>query len=270
MCVYAYVNVLHGEHCSHFSHWHVLAVKAYNLLSRQVVWPLEPSEWHKHIETQLDMGRHWNFPKLRANHFWNPSWIFCKLYPYMAILAALLQIGSSGKLEDMKEMHVEDVTCPCWCWGLGRHEIMGPHRFLESAYGRCIFFTGRSKLHNSIAEILLDYTILYWLVVWNMIYFSIRLGMVTPPACPIFQRGRYSSIPPTIYIICPILHRKNPKTCTCFFAIRTLGGDSACRWGFVLVFFWLLSYAPLGRFSHSHGNWCWFGIENHSMGISGS
>ena len=130
MCVYAYVNVLHGEHCSHFSHLHVLAMKAYNLLSRQVVRHLEPSEWHRHIETQLDMGRHWN-------------WIFCKLYPYMAILAALLQIGSSGKLEDMKEMHVdlEDVTCPCWCWGplLGRHEIMELHRFLESAYGRCIF-----------------------------------------------------------------------------------------------------------------------------------
>ena len=216
MCVYAYVNVLHGEHWSHFSHWHVLAMKAYNLLSRQVVWPLEPSEWHKHIETQLDMGRHWNFPKLRANHFWNPSWIFCKLYPYMAILAALLQIGSSGKLEDMKEMHVEDVTCPCWCWGLGRHEIMGPHKFLESAYGRCIFGTGRSKL-NIILVGGLEHDF----------YFSIQLGMVTPTDFPIFQRGRYSSIPPTIYIICPILHRKIQK--------RARVSLRFARWGVILL-----------------------------------
>jgi len=228
MCVYAYVNVLHGEHCSHFSHWHVLAVKAYNLLSRQVVWPLEPSEWHKHIETQLDMGRHWNFPKLRANHFWNPSWIFCKLYPYMAILAALLQIGSSGKLEDMKEMHVEDVTCPCWCWGLGRHEIMGPHRFLESAYGRCIFFTGRSKLHNSIAEILLDYTILYWLVVWNMIFiFPFGWGWSPQPTF-LFFRG----------VGIPVFHQ--PYILYALFCIEKIQKRARvslrfARWGVILL-----------------------------------
>ena len=45
---------------------------------------------------------------------------------------------------------------------------------------------------------------LVWLVVWNIFYLSIQLGIIIIPTGPnsiIFQRGRFSSIPPTSHDI---------------------------------------------------------------------